>query len=94
MWVVSDTECYVKLNWDVYNMNMNVNIRCILYIQNICWLLQTEKPTQKAVTVEYQKKGKVESSTILTKMFFVFPTFQPSLSVSMIHTPSHGHLSL
>ena len=49
-------------NGDVYNMNINVTRRCILYIRNICWLLQgidktaTATSTRKAVNVEYQKR--------------------------------------
>ena len=44
----------------------------------------------------YRTNDKIESSSFLTKVFFAFPTFQPSLStlpMSIIHTPSHGHLS-
>ena len=67
------------MNWDVYNMNMNVTRRCILYIRNIYWLLKgidkTGTPTRKAVTVEYQKRERWNHQPFLQKCSLFFLNF-------------------
>ena len=44
-----------------------------------------------------QTGGGLGRACLFPKVFFAAPTFQPSLTtlpMSIIHTPSHGHLSM
>ena len=90
--------CEIELRCLQYEHECNQKMHFIYkkYLLIVTGYWQESNTNTKNSNCWISKKRKVESSTFLTKMFFVFPTFQPSLStlpMSIIHTPSHGHLS-